>query len=121
MAKKQVKQIEEVKSEEECPNNSEEEIKVVKKSSKKSSKEPKLQVEMYELPKMKSSKKVVENISDEKPKKKKIVKVNAWIDYMKDYNAKNNTTGFSAASSSWKKMKEEKIEKEAKKSKKSKK
>ena len=114
MPKKQVKQIEEVKSEE-CPNNSEEEIKVVKKSSKKLSKEPKLQVEMYEPPKMKSSKKVVE--SEEKPKKK-VVKTNSWIDYMKTYNKKNNTTGFSAASASWKKLKEDKLEKEAEKSKK---
>ena len=104
MPKKQVKVVEEVKSEEECPNNSEEEIKVVKKSSKKSSKEPKLQVEMYEPPKLKTS--------------KKIVKVNAWIDYMKEYNSKHGCTGFKHASESWKLKKEKEAEKSKKKSKK---
>ena len=113
---KSKKVVQEKIESEECSNNSEEEIKVVKKSSKKS-KEPKLAVEMYEAPKVKSSKKV-ENISDEKPKKKKIVKVNAWIDYMKGYNAKNNTTGFTHASASWKLKKEKEAEKSKKKSKK---
>ena len=113
---KSKKVVQEKIESEECPNNSEEEIKVVKKSSKKS-KEPKLAVEMYEASKVKSSKKV-ENISDEKPKKKKIVKVNAWIDYMKDHNAKHECTGFKHASASWKLKKEKEAEKSKKKSKK---
>ena len=118
MPKKQVKVVEEVKSEE-CPNNSEEEeIKVVKKSSKKLSKEPKLQVEMYEPSKMKSSKKVEHNSEEEKPKKKKIVKVNAWINYMKEYNSKHGCTGFTHASASYKLKKEKEAEKTKKKSKK---
>ena len=115
---KSKKVVQEKIESEECPNNSEEEIKVVKKSYKKS-KEPKIAVEMYEPPKskVKSSKKIVE--SDEKPKK--VVKVNAWIDFCKEYNAKNSTKGFTDASKAWKKQKEDKLEKEAKKSKKSKK
>ena len=105
---------------EEDPYNSEvEDIKPIKKNSKKKCKdEQKIAVELYEAPpKMKTSKKVVENISDEKPKKK-IVKVNAWIDYMKEYNTKHGCTGFSAASSSWKLKKEKEAEKTKKKSKK---
>ena len=109
---------------EEDPYNSEvEDIKPVKKNSKKKCKdELKLAVEMYEAPQPKlKSKKIVENISDEKPKKKKVVKVNAWIDFCKEYNTKNSTKGFTDASKAWKKQKEDKLEKEAKKSKKTKK